>query len=89
MKSQVKVFRFKPTKRNSNDGLQADRTNSQRADVGRFAVDSSLSVSGDPAQIDRDAITDLLADVAHFCDQQGENFDDCVASAKIHWQAER
>jgi hypothetical protein len=38
---------------------------------------------------DDQAVTDLLADLMHYCKQQGIDFRKCVAMAEVHFEEER
>ena len=36
-----------------------------------------------------DAVTDLMADLGHYCDSKRLDFDNLIERAKTHWREER
>lgn len=58
-------------------------TNDSRADLALQA----LANSDQGGQEDTD-VTDLLADLMHFCRREGFDFDYCLQSARMHFEEE-
>ena len=64
----------------------AELTNTDRANRAFYAIAHRIHATG--ADTD-DAVTDLLADLMHFCNQCGIDFDDQLSRATDHYAEER
>lgn len=55
------------------------------------ADDTLLDYSGmdGVARDNSNPLTDLLADLMHYCDHHGSSFDEALESARIHFEAEK
>jgi len=65
-----------------------DPTNDERAEAAAVAVTAYMEVKEPHEDIDESSVTGLLADLMHYCDKNGFNFEACVAMADIHHEAE-
>jgi len=79
-------FKFNPEKR-GEDPLEP--SNGERADRADAALRAFLGSAGEPPEPDEDAVRDLLADVAHWCDREGILFRTIVKTAARDWRVER
>lgn len=76
------VFKFDPDKRAEDSPL----TNGQRAENAFRCIRHVF----DFAQNDREtAVVDTLANIFHFCDENGIDVLDALKTARMHWDAER
>jgi hypothetical protein len=85
----MKAFRFNALKRTGADGIKTEINNEDRANNATDAVTTSCRTRGDPETCDLDAITDLLANIAHLCDRDGHDFNKAIKTAKLNWKMER
>jgi hypothetical protein len=81
--------KWNPTKKKGSDGIPTERSNAMRAESAHVAVSASLAHRGDPDVLDRDSISDILADLGHLCDREGEDFLALIETAKLNWEMER
>jgi len=71
-----------------------NRSNEQRAASGRTALEHYAKEAGDEWASDMERLTDLLADLMHFCARNAEredcpmDFDSALESARLHFEAE-
>jgi hypothetical protein len=65
-----------------------DVSNGERVTHALSALYAHSESQGD-AYCPTDTTTDLLTNLAHFCDCEGLDFDKLVTTARMHWQAER
>lgn len=54
-------------------------TNEQRADIAAEAL----------RLVNDESVCDLLANLMHYCDQQGFDFDGALNNARVHFAAEQ
>lgn len=62
--------------------------NAQRIATARFALQSASWARGDNPAVCDEAVTDLLADLRHFCAARRIDFDSCDRLAQCHFEAE-
>lgn len=79
-------FKFKPNKCDPDDPTTTV-TNGQRAKSATDALWAWRAAKGEG--IDPSNVTDLIADLGHLCDREGQDFEAAVKSAMINWRAER
>jgi hypothetical protein len=63
-------------------------TNDQHIEHARFAIASACWARGESPAYDENAITDLLADLRHYCAAHGLDYDRCDRVATMHFQDE-
>lgn len=63
-------------------------TNDQRIEHARFAIASACFARGDAPDYGEDSLTDLLADLRHFCAAHGLDYERCERVAAMHFEAE-
>lgn len=63
-------------------------TNAQRIATARFAIASTCFARAEPPECGEDAITDLLADLLHYCAASGIDFERCERVAAMHFEDE-
>ena len=66
-----------------------DRTNLARAKTARKALCRSLRNRGESPVADSDSVGDLLADLMHFCDWKGLDFDSLLKYARLNYNEEK
>lgn len=81
-------FKFKPGKDVGADGVVSEIDNGTKADYGEAGLSGAFGGSGRDIQ-DSATITDLIANLGHYCDRTGIDFNDILASARMHWEMER
>lgn len=62
-----------------------ERLNSKRAIWAGAALATFQTLTNDD---DDNALKDLLADLMHYCDRNGEDFDVALDAARFHYKAE-
>lgn len=76
------------TTRTQQSSTRRGRTNRQRADAARAALDApALQLIGADEPLEA-RIVDLIADLAHLCDFEGLVFGETLRLAKLHHRAE-
>jgi len=63
-------------------------TNKQRVRVARDALRSASARRGEKYVVGEEAVTDLLADLQHFCAAEKLDFDRLLRSAQGHFEEE-
>ena len=63
-------------------------TNAERAGLAEHALYAFSELTNEPPSVD--TITDLLADLMHYCRENNTDFsfDECLESARMHFAAE-
>jgi hypothetical protein len=85
------MHRFDPCKWKTADGCgNPNVTNGDRARWAESAVEAfkGCTHNSDGGVAEEHAV-DLLADLMHLCNREQIEFDDALASARSHYQAER
>ena len=65
------------------------RTNAERRAQAAEALDCFAKQAGDELASDEERLTDLLADLLHWCTAEEVHFDKCLRMARGHFEAER
>lgn len=65
--------------------LDPERTNDQRADWADAVLWQFQRLTGADTE---DAVSDLLADLLHWCDRHGQDFDSELRRARNHYNSE-
>lgn len=60
-------------------------TNHSRARAARYALGAFIQEKPTDEQ---DAVRDLIADLGHYCDEEGLDYTTELAAAERHWRAE-
>jgi hypothetical protein len=60
----------------------------EKADAARVAVEEHARATGNENDDYAGQLTDLLANVLHFCQQEGVDFERALESARIHFEHE-
>ena len=64
--------------------------NTRRIEYAAIAIDAMLDTTNEDHGDDiATPVTDLLANLMHYCDAEGIDFQRCLKSAGIHFEAER
>jgi hypothetical protein len=63
-------------------------TNDQRIEHARFAIASACFARGEAPDYGEDAVTDLLADLRHYCALHGLDYTRCDRVAVMHFDDE-
>lgn len=71
--------RYNPRKKD-----EGGTTNATRAEQGAACVEAYPSI-----EAYREEVVDVLADIFHYCDREGFDVEQNIATAKMHWEAER
>lgn len=66
------------------EGQNDDRAEWARQALETFAATTGLNMDGETPE----AIGDLLANIMHFCDRNGLDFDERLANARFHYDEE-
>lgn len=62
-----------------------DGRNDERAEWGGIIIEAQRAIPGaDPDE----CLVDLLGNLMHWCDRNGQSFDDALATARMHYEAE-
>lgn len=64
-------------------------TNDSRAERARDAIQLVAWHHYDMMASPREVMIDLLADMMHMCNEDGEDFDDALVMAEIHYNTEK
>lgn len=88
MYREPKKFKFVEGKKQGADGIVSVTTNGQRAEYANLALAKFLEVTGD-ANDGADTVVDLIADLGHLCDKNGQDFKALVIKALQNWKFER
>lgn len=73
------------TSKSMRDGAQGDGLNESRVQW----ADSALQVFQQETGADlQDAVSDLLGDLMHWCDHQGQDFENELRRARFHYEVE-
>lgn len=67
------------------DGMNGDRAEWAHAALEKFAKTTGLV---DEEIADGTALADLLADLMHWCDRHGQDFEPMLARGRMHYEAE-
>lgn len=62
--------------------------NRRHIETARFALASAAWARGESPAYGEDAVTDLLADIRHFCMAFGLDYERCDRVAAMHFEAE-
>lgn len=66
-----------------------EKKNDKRADWASEALLVFAEVTNMRLEIEpEDVLPDMLADLMHWCDRNGQDFDDCLRRARDHYTAE-
>ncbi len=79
------LFVFRPNKRQQKDSGTKSLANGEIAERAASAICAYAGVCN-PEDYD---VSDLVADIAHFCDREGHDFLEVLRVAMTHWEAER
>ena len=60
----------------------------QRAQTARFAITSACWARGEQPACGEDAVTDLLADLRHYCAESGFDYARCERVARMFFEDE-
>ncbi len=72
--------------KNYPEPCNADRAEWATTALERFCRVTGLSLKDDGPDT---AVSDLLADLMHYCDQEGIDFDECVDRGRCHYEEEK
>ncbi len=67
------------------------RDNEDRAETAHYAIDEYCQANPDympGIEIDDEVLTDLLADLRHFCNINGHDFDSCLSMSETNFEQE-
>jgi hypothetical protein len=89
VKMTLKNLRFKRLRKQDKvDAIGASPTNEQRAkNAEKFVLTYAVEHEGEYEEVET-IVTDLLADLAHFCRLTELSFENCVRRATEHHRAE-
>ena len=83
----MKRFKFNAGKIDPDD--PGSPTNGARAAHAEAALSAFLASTGEARRIDEDAVSDLTADLLHYCDREGFEGARLLAAARRNWRYER
>ena len=83
----MKRFKFNAGKTDPDD--PGSPTNGARAAHAEAALSAFLASTGEARRIDEDAVSDLTADLLHYCDREGFEGARLLAAARRNWRYER
>jgi hypothetical protein len=61
----------------------------EKADAGRVAVEEHARATGNESDDYAAQVGDLLANLMHFCEREGVDFDGALSTARMHFEHER
>ncbi len=83
-------FTFNPCKHTNSQGRETGHTNAERAIRASLALDHyDHELVGAAGPVDWQVASELIADVAHWCDRQGADLQAVIGLGLMHWKAER
>jgi hypothetical protein len=57
-------------------------------DRAAWAAAALVSFQSETGTDDEDALADLLCDLMHWCDRNASDFETCMSTARMHYEAE-
>lgn len=67
-----------------NNAERAERAGLADESLALFAINADMNMLAEAPEV----VGDLLADIMHWCDRYGVNFEERLANARMHYDAE-